>query len=131
MSNEVAVGAFAVNRFRGLVPRQLAACRVSCLLGDWRGNQRAGSARAWGCEGHQVIALLAEKHLTPHALATANQILKDNPIDPSMNRFCKQGGLDAMADSSTWADDYRTLHPETGPWHYIDIRFGTTLSDRR
>ena len=36
-------------------------------------------ARAWGCEGHQVVALLAEKHLTPHALAMAKKILADGP----------------------------------------------------
>jgi hypothetical protein len=84
------------------------------------------TARAWGCEGHQVIALVAEKHLTPHALATVNQLLKDNPIDPSLSRFCKEGGIDPMADASTWADDFRTQHPETGPWHYIDIPLSTS-----
>src|SRR5580693_1075765 len=47
-------------------------------------------ARAWGCEGHQVVALLAEKHLTPHALAVAKKILADGPIDPSLSRYCKQ-----------------------------------------
>ena len=49
-------------------------------------------ARAWGCEGHQVVALLAEKHLTPHALAMAKKILAEGPIDPSLNRYCKPGG---------------------------------------
>ena len=82
--------------------------------------------RAWGCEGHQVIALLAEKHLTPHALATAKQILGDSPIDPSLSRFCKEGGIDAMSDGSTWPDDIRAQRPETAPWHYVDIPLGTT-----
>ena len=81
--------------------------------------------RAWGCEGHQVVALLAEKHLTPRALAMAQKILADGPIDTSLRRYCKEGGVDAMADASTWPDDYRTLHPETAPWHYIDIPLGT------
>ncbi|MGC2029149.1 MAG: S1/P1 nuclease, partial [Steroidobacteraceae bacterium] len=79
-----------------------------------------------GCEGHQVIALLAEKHLTPHALAIEKKILVDSPIDPSLSRYCKEGGIDAMADAATWADDFRTQHPETGPWHYVDIPLGTT-----
>jgi hypothetical protein len=83
-------------------------------------------ARAWGCEGHQVVALLAEKHLTPHALAMAKKILADGPIDPSLNRYCKVGGSDALADASTWADDFRAQHPGTGPWHYVDIPLGTT-----
>jgi hypothetical protein len=24
----------------------------------------------------------------------------------------------------SWADEYRTHHRETGPWHYIDIPLG-------
>jgi len=83
------------------------------------------SARAWGCEGHQVVALIAERNLTPHALATVMQILLDNPIDPRLSRYCKDDGTDPMADASTWADDVRTLRPETPPWHYIDIPLGT------
>ena len=83
-------------------------------------------ARAWGCEGHQVVALLAEKHLTPHALAMAKKILADGPIDPSLSRYCKEGGADPMADGSTWPDDIRALRPDTPPWHYIDIPLGTT-----
>jgi hypothetical protein len=51
-------------------------------------------ARAWGCEGHQVIALLAEKHLTQHALAMAKRILADSPIDPTLSRYCKEGSTD-------------------------------------
>ena len=84
------------------------------------------SAWAWGCEGHQVVALIAERNLTPHALAMVMQILLDSPIDPSLSRYCKDGGADPMADASTWADDVRTLRPETPPWHYIDIPLGTS-----
>ncbi len=83
-------------------------------------------ARAWGCEGHQVIALLAEKHLSPHALAMVKEILAASPIDPTLNRYCKEGGIDAMADAATWADDVRGKRPNTAPWHYVDIPRGTT-----
>ena len=86
-------------------------------------------ARAWGCEGHQVVALLAEKHLNPHALAMAKKILAEGPIDPTLNRYCKEGGADPMADASTWPDDIRSIRPEASPWHYIDIPRGTTLRD--
>ena len=86
-------------------------------------------ARAWGCEGHQVVALLAEKHLTPHALAMAKKILAEGPIDPSLSRYCKEGGTDPLADASTWPDDIRALRPETAPWHYVDIPLGTTRRD--
>jgi hypothetical protein len=86
-------------------------------------------ARAWGCEGHQVIALLAEKHLSPNALAMAKKILADSPIDPTLDRYCKEGRIDSLADASTWPDDFRVMHPETAPWHYVDIPLGTTSRD--
>jgi hypothetical protein len=36
----------------------------------------AGSpAWAWGCKGHQIVALIAERHLNPHARAMVMQIL--------------------------------------------------------
>ena len=82
-------------------------------------------ASAWGCKGHQAVALLAEKHLTPHALAMAKKILADGPIDPSLSRYCKEGGTDPLADASTWPDDIRGIRPEASPWHYIDIPRGT------
>jgi hypothetical protein len=81
---------------------------------------------AWGCEGHQVVALIAQANLTPHALATVKQILHDAPIDPNLSRYCKEGGTDPMADASTWADDIRPFRPETAPWHYVDVPLGTT-----
>ena len=83
------------------------------------------AARAWGCEGHQVAALVAEKHLAAHVHARVEKILAEGPIDPSLSRFCKEGGIDAMADGSTWADDIRAQRPETAPWHYVDIPLGT------
>jgi hypothetical protein len=86
-------------------------------------------ARAWGCEGHQVVALLAEKHLTPHALAVAKKILAEGPIDPSLSRYCKPGAVDPLADASTWPDDIRALRPEASPWHYVDIPLGTKHPD--
>jgi hypothetical protein len=88
------------------------------------------SAWAWGCEGHQIVALIAERNLTPHTLAMVKQVLSDGPIDPSLSRYCKDGGTgpaaDAMADASTWADDIRSARPETAPWHYIDIPLGAS-----
>jgi S1/P1 Nuclease len=82
-------------------------------------------ASAWGCKGHQTIALIAESLLKPQARAAAEKILADDPIDPALKRYCDPTGLDPFADSSTWADDYRSQHPETGDWHFIDIPRGT------
>lgn len=84
----------------------------------------APAARAWGCEGHQIIAYIAEAHLTPHARAAALKILKAGPVDPSLRRYCRPRPTDPFADASTWADDFRSRHPETGPWHFIDIPRG-------
>lgn len=84
-------------------------------------------ARAWGCKGHQVVALLAERHLTPHAREMVKKILAASPIDPNLSRYCKEGGVDAMADASTWPDDIRSQRPDTAPWHYVDIPLGTKV----
>jgi hypothetical protein len=78
------------------------------------------SAFGWGCEGHQVIALIARAHLTPQASMAVDRLLRENPIDPALNRFCKDRGSDPMADSATWADDARTIE-KTAEWHFIDI----------
>ncbi|MGA2716206.1 MAG: S1/P1 nuclease [Bryobacteraceae bacterium] len=80
----------------------------------------SGFAFGWGCEGHQMIALIARAHLTPAALAAVDRLLRGNPVDPSLNRFCKDRPNDSMADSATWADDARNIE-KTAEWHFIDI----------
>ncbi len=82
------------------------------------------SAYAWGCEGHQIVAYIAEAHLDPHARGEALKILAASPIDPTLSRYCQPVSKDPFADASTWADDYRSQYPETGPWHFIDIPRG-------
>ena len=80
----------------------------------------SANAYGWGCEGHQIVALIARAHLHPSAVAAVDQLLNDNPIDPALNRFCKDRPSDSMADASTWADDVRNIE-RTGLWHYVDI----------
>src|SRR6202050_1796703 len=80
----------------------------------------AVSAFGWGCEGHQVIAHIARAPLPPQASMAVDRLLRENPIDPALNRFCKDRGNDLMADAATWADDARTIE-KTGDWHFIDI----------
>jgi len=81
-------------------------------------------AQAWGCKGHQTVAFIAEKHLTPEARRWVQKLLSENPIDPKLNRYCGGAMRDAMADVSTWADDVRGER-KNGPWHYIDIPRGS------
>ncbi len=57
------------------------------------------------------------------------EILAAGPISPDLRRFCGDSGLDAFADSSTWADDERTIRPETAGWHFIDIPRGAAKGD--
>jgi hypothetical protein len=80
----------------------------------------SGPAFGWGCEGHQIVALIAWAHLTPTARAAVDQLLRGNPIDPALNRFCKDRSDNLMVDSATWADDVKNTE-KTGDWHFIDI----------
>lgn len=83
----------------------------------------APAAHAWGCKGHQAVALIAEKHLTPEAKQMVQALLSGNPIDPRVKRYCGSAVNDRMADASTWPDDVRGER-KNGPWHYIDIPRG-------
>src|SRR5579862_4608065 len=83
----------------------------------------APAAKSWGCKGHQTVALIAEKHLSPEAKKMVDALLSGNPIDPKVKRYCGDSVRDAMADVSTWADDVRN-EKKNGPWHYIDIPRG-------
>jgi len=86
------------------------------------------NAFGWGCEGHQIVALIASQHLTPEARTGVYQLLKDAPIDPALSRFCQPVAAEPMADAATWADDSKKGE-KTGPWHYLDIPRGVEQAD--
>lgn len=65
-------------------------------------------AWAWGPEGHAMVADMAEMHLTARTQAQVVELLQ---IEGRRH-------LDAIA---SWPDAMRASHPETGPWHYVDI----------
>ena len=48
----------------------------------------APSAEAWGCRGHETVAVLAEKRLDPQAKQALLALLTANPIDPQLKRYC-------------------------------------------
>lgn len=100
------------------------AVKYIFLFGGIAGLAMAPAAKAWGCKGHQTVALIAEKHLTPEARQLIQKLLSENPIDPKLNRYCGGATRDLMADASTWADDIRGER-KNGPWHYIDIPRGS------
>jgi hypothetical protein len=71
------------------------------------------SAHAWGDEGHEIVALIADHYLTTDVRARVNLLLGDDKSGLTGDR--------GIAAESTWADRYRQSHRETGDWHYIDI----------
>jgi hypothetical protein len=66
----------------------------------------AAPVYAWGPEGHDLIARIAEAQLTAEVHARVAAIL---------------GPGVSMASVSSWPDSIRRGRPETAPWHYIDI----------
>ncbi len=76
-----------------------------------------------------MTALIARAHLTPAASTAVDQLLRGNPIDPALRRYCKDRPGDPMSDAATWADDARTIE-KTAEWHYIDIPLAIPADSR-
>ncbi len=74
----------------------------------------AGPALGWGPEGHRAVAMIAAKNLTPAARDRVQAMLTPH---------------ETLAAVSVWADDIRDEHPETGPWHYIDVPLAASTID--
>jgi hypothetical protein len=100
--------------------RLLAGAAVFLLFGVAAGTP---PAQAWGCKGHQTVALIAERHLTPEARQLFEKLLEENPVDSQVKRYCGPAMRDLLADGSTWPDDVRNER-QNGSWHYIDIPRG-------
>jgi hypothetical protein len=86
----------------------------------------AAPAMGWWCEGHEAIALIAGKHMSPAATAAVTKLLRDYPAQ--IARACKDNATDPMAIASTWADDVKRSE-KTGSWHYMDIPLGLKKGD--
>ena len=61
---------------------------------------------AWGSDGHQVVALIAESRLSPTARTEVDRLLAHDPGQ-------------TLASISTWADEHR--NPATAAWHYVNF----------
>jgi hypothetical protein len=77
-------------------------------------------AFGWGCDGHQIVAMIARAHLTPAVSAAVDKLLSADPISMAHNRYCQDTPTDLMAVAAPWADDVKSA-TKTGEWHYIDI----------
>ena len=73
-------------------------------------------AFGWGAEGHEIVALIAARELTPAARAQAAQLL---------------GGAAMLVLDSNWADEIKDQRRDTGPWHYVDIPLAAPGYDAR
>ncbi|GAA1481917.1 S1/P1 nuclease [Gordonia sinesedis] len=89
-----------------LVASLVALCAVVSVV------LAAGPARAWGVQGHNASASVADARLTPAVRAEVTRLLAGEP-NPT------------LAGVSTWADEVRANDPELGsksaPWHYVNI----------
>lgn len=110
--------------------RPLRACAAATVAGATL-LACASSAFGWGCDGHQIVALLAARHLTPAARSAAERLLAANPVGRGRERFCGNGEREPLADASTWADDVKDDRPETRPWHFIDVPLGARRAELR
>jgi hypothetical protein len=62
---------------------------------------------------------MAEQYLSPETKAQVVELLQAD----SKNR-------ETLADVAPWADEYRTDHPETAKWHFVDIPKTAATFDR-
>lgn len=82
----------------------------------------------WGCSGHEVVALIAERQLNTHAAQQVESLLQNSKLydNNKPRRFCFATENGTMAFYATWADDFRDLDSKTAPWHFWDVPLGFT-----
>jgi hypothetical protein len=83
--------------------------------------QQPNAALAWGDEGHEVVALIAQGYLNPPVLKKVNAMLAAD-TDTLVAHD--------IASAATWADQYRRHHPETAQWHFVDIELSAPNLDQ-
>jgi hypothetical protein len=83
-------------------------CTLSLLLVGWLSLALLlpTSAQAWGSQGHQVVANLAQAQLSAKAKREVDRLLAQEPGE-------------TLASISTWADEHRS--PATAAWHYVNF----------
>ena len=69
---------------------------------------------AWGPQGHRLVAMVAERHLTPAARQNVASLLDGR----------------SLADVAIWADEYLSGNFQTSFWHYVNIPPDAATYDR-
>ena len=70
--------------------------------------------RAWGPQGHKLVAQVATDHLAAVAKKNVKALL----------------GPETLADVASWPDVYRPLETQTAAWHFVDIPAENDTYDR-
>lgn len=68
------------------------------------------TSKAWGPQGHQTIATLAQEQLSPATRKAVQRLLAQEPGQ-------------TLVSISTWADENRSS--DTAAWHYVNFPRGT------
>jgi len=108
---------------------RIRRCCVALLIGMML--IAAAPARAWNTTGHQVVAEVAWRNLTPAVRAKVLELLKQHPhferrlapTEPDTEPV--DYALRVFQHASTWPDMMRSARPDEksyhhAPWHYID-----------
>lgn len=85
--------------------RSIRPTLLAVLLGPMCAATASDVVPRWGVLGHRIVARVAEARLTTKAAAEVARLLDG-------------AGIPSVA---SWADSFRTKHPATGVWHYVDI----------
>ena len=74
----------------------------------------ASAARAFGQEGHSIVAEIAQRRLAPAATAQVAVLL---------------GPGASLASAASWADDIREARPQTANWHFVNLPLASDAYD--
>jgi S1/P1 Nuclease len=74
----------------------------------------SATVRAWGTQGHRLVALVATNHLSPTARQNIVWLL----------------GTETLADVAAWADQYLEGNNQTASWHFVNIPPEATTYNR-
>jgi hypothetical protein len=75
-------------------------------------------ALGWGPQGHEIVAHIAARELSPRARAEVSALLG--------------GDAEAMmVTQANWADEIRDARPQTTRWHFVNIPLGAAGFDPR
>ena len=87
------------------------------------------NAFSWGSEGHQIVAQIAARKLTPEAQKNIVALLRSDPTDDLKLKAIlgesgkpPAGALEkALKIIATWPDRMPGGKGPTAPWHFVDI----------